>query len=128
MVEPHSSNFGVITTNVLSVRIFRKFTVVQTSIFGHLILMSPMTLKIDSSHQPLTICFPHPSDVSLIPVMYPCEFDQNVPISSLHGAQTRSYTYANRIRTKNNVPHPPLQLRRGWECVCVCVCGGSLTI
>ena len=27
MVEPHSSNFGVITTNVLGVRIFRKFTV-----------------------------------------------------------------------------------------------------
>ena len=28
MVEPHSSNFRVITTNVLGVRIFRKFTVV----------------------------------------------------------------------------------------------------
>ena len=27
MVEPHSSNFRVITTNVLDVRIFRKFTV-----------------------------------------------------------------------------------------------------
>ena len=27
MVEPHSSNFRVITTSVLSVRIFRKFTV-----------------------------------------------------------------------------------------------------
>ena len=27
MVEPHSSNFSVITTNVLGVRIFRKFTV-----------------------------------------------------------------------------------------------------
>ena len=27
MVEPHSSNFRVITTNVLGVRIFRKFTV-----------------------------------------------------------------------------------------------------
>ena len=26
MVEPHSSNFRVITTNVLGVRIFRKFT------------------------------------------------------------------------------------------------------
>ena len=28
MVEPHSSNFRMITTNVLGVRIFRKFTVV----------------------------------------------------------------------------------------------------
>ena len=27
MVEPHSSNFRVITTNVLGFRIFRKFTV-----------------------------------------------------------------------------------------------------
>ena len=27
MVEPHSSNFRVITTNILGVRIFRKFTV-----------------------------------------------------------------------------------------------------
>ena len=27
MVEPHSSNFRVITTNVLGVRIFRKFIV-----------------------------------------------------------------------------------------------------
>ena len=27
MVEPHSSNFRVITTKVLGVRIFRKFTV-----------------------------------------------------------------------------------------------------
>ena len=27
MVEPHSSNFRVITTNGLGVRIFRKFTV-----------------------------------------------------------------------------------------------------
>ena len=29
MVEPHSSNFRVITTNVLGVRIFRKFTVCE---------------------------------------------------------------------------------------------------
>ena len=28
MVEPHSSNFRVITTNILGVRIFRKFTVI----------------------------------------------------------------------------------------------------
>ena len=27
MVEPHSSNFRVITTDILGVRIFRKFTV-----------------------------------------------------------------------------------------------------
>ena len=27
MVEPHSSNFGMITANFLGVRIFRKFTV-----------------------------------------------------------------------------------------------------
>ena len=27
MVEPHSSNFRVITTNILGVRIFRKFMV-----------------------------------------------------------------------------------------------------
>ena len=31
MVEPHSSNFRVITTNVLGVRIFRKFTVFSIS-------------------------------------------------------------------------------------------------
>ena len=30
MVEPHSSNLRVITTNFLGVRIFRKFTVLQT--------------------------------------------------------------------------------------------------
>ena len=30
MVEPHSSNFRVITTNILGVRIFWKFTVVLT--------------------------------------------------------------------------------------------------
>ena len=30
MVEPHSSNFRVITTNFLGVRIFRKFTVLLT--------------------------------------------------------------------------------------------------
>ena len=29
MVEPHSSNFRVITTSVLVVRIFRKFTVIS---------------------------------------------------------------------------------------------------
>ena len=29
MIEPHSSNFRVITTNVLGVRIFRKFTVIK---------------------------------------------------------------------------------------------------
>ena len=29
MVEPHRSNFRVITTNILGVRIFRKFTVYQ---------------------------------------------------------------------------------------------------
>ena len=28
MVEPHSSNFRVITTNFLGVRIFKKFTVI----------------------------------------------------------------------------------------------------
>ena len=31
MVEPHSSNFRVITTNVLGVRIFRKFTIILNS-------------------------------------------------------------------------------------------------
>ena len=30
MVEPHNSNFSVITTNFLGVRIFRKFTVIVT--------------------------------------------------------------------------------------------------
>ena len=29
MVKPHSSNFSMITTNILGVRIFRKFTVVK---------------------------------------------------------------------------------------------------
>ena len=33
MVEPHNSNFRVITTNVLGVRIFRKFTVIVYSAF-----------------------------------------------------------------------------------------------
>ena len=32
MLEPHTSNFRVITTNVLGVRIFRKFTVITNSI------------------------------------------------------------------------------------------------
>ena len=32
MVEPHSSNFRVITTNVLGVRIFGKFTVITVMI------------------------------------------------------------------------------------------------
>ena len=32
MVEPHSSNFRVIITNVLGVRIFRKFTVIMLKI------------------------------------------------------------------------------------------------
>ena len=31
MVQPHSSNFRVITTNILGVRIFRKFTVILFS-------------------------------------------------------------------------------------------------
>ena len=31
MVEPHSSNFRVITTNFLGVRIFRKFTVLRVN-------------------------------------------------------------------------------------------------
>ena len=33
MVEPHCSNFRVITTNVLGVRIFRKFTAVMIQSF-----------------------------------------------------------------------------------------------
>ena len=33
IVEPHSSNFTVITTNVLGVRIFRKFTVCKILMF-----------------------------------------------------------------------------------------------
>ena len=33
MVEPHSSNFRVITTNLLGVQIFRKFTVVYFDTF-----------------------------------------------------------------------------------------------
>ena len=35
MVEPHSSNFRVITTNILGVRILRKFTVLSVSLFFH---------------------------------------------------------------------------------------------
>ena len=31
MIEPHSSNFRVITTNFLGVQIFRKFTVIYSS-------------------------------------------------------------------------------------------------
>ena len=43
MVEPHSSNFRVITTIVLGVRIFRKFTIfpldqpMKTVLLGHLV-------------------------------------------------------------------------------------------
>ena len=36
MVEPHSSNFRVITTNVLGVRIFRKFTVHVLSVLQYI--------------------------------------------------------------------------------------------
>ena len=35
MVEPHSSNFRVITTNFLGVRIFRKFSVVSVYTISH---------------------------------------------------------------------------------------------
>ena len=64
MVEPHSSNFRVITTNILGVRIFRKFTVVSaflrlveatkcekfqiaryTGVKGGIFLISPIVLK-----------------------------------------------------------------------------------
>ena len=34
MVKPHSSNFGVITTNFFGVRIFRKFTVTCTIVWN----------------------------------------------------------------------------------------------
>ena len=34
MVEPHSSNFRVITTNFLGVRIFRKLTIVKVLSFN----------------------------------------------------------------------------------------------
>ena len=39
MVEPHSSNFRVITTNFLSVRIFRKFTVKPKLLLNHYVPM-----------------------------------------------------------------------------------------
>ena len=41
MVEPHSSNFRVITTNILGVRIFRKFTV-YTRKKSQKVLLSPI--------------------------------------------------------------------------------------
>ena len=41
MVEPHSSNFRVITTNVLGVRIFKKFTVSQTESGEYYSTVSP---------------------------------------------------------------------------------------
>ena len=47
MVEPHSSNFRVITTNFLGVRIFRKITVCRVS-FAH--AFCTVHWKINSSH------------------------------------------------------------------------------
>ena len=37
MIEPHSSNFRVITTNLLGVRIYRKFLVIQLFISPNLV-------------------------------------------------------------------------------------------
>ena len=39
MVEPHSSNFRVITTNCLGVRIFRKFTITKVTLFSITLLI-----------------------------------------------------------------------------------------
>ena len=55
MVEPHSPNFRVITTNVLGVRIFRKFTVVLCEINFMKIrhkIMVPFTKPIWSEPNP----------------------------------------------------------------------------
>ena len=44
MVEPHSSNFRVITSKFLGVRIFRKFTVsFQTDRSGHIVYSPDQT-------------------------------------------------------------------------------------
>ena len=54
MVEPHSSNFTVITTNFLGVRIFRKFTV----LLNHFKLQYWHTFSNDSNHRKIqAICF-----------------------------------------------------------------------
>ena len=55
MVEPHSSNFRVITTNVLGVQIFRKYTVIRTImvLFGSALPLL-LTWCIKKIHQ---ICF-----------------------------------------------------------------------
>ena len=50
MVEPHSSNFRVITTNVVGVRIFRKFTVVLNDLLGG---VSSVALTITAHEQTL---------------------------------------------------------------------------
>ena len=54
MIEPHSSNFRVITTNFLGVRMFRKFTVSVVIVLGVLqsslsevIVQTVATLVID---------------------------------------------------------------------------------
>ena len=60
MVEPHSSNFRVITTNVLGVRIFRKFTVlnftdvVTTKATYFFIFLSILMLALMRSLRPRT--------------------------------------------------------------------------
>ena len=52
MVEPHSSNFRVITTNFLCVRIFRKFTVIIFS-FARKIVLNQKYLATFEIHVPV---------------------------------------------------------------------------
>ena len=53
MVEPHSSNFRVITTNILGVRIFRKFTVyiIRSMVTTVYVTVSKHNKPIAQSHQ-----------------------------------------------------------------------------
>ena len=51
MVEPHSSNFRVITTKFLGVRIFRKFTVKLLFILAHSLPPIPSNLTFEERRQ-----------------------------------------------------------------------------
>ena len=52
MVEPHSSNFRVITTNFLGVRIFRKFTVNNNGCLLSSVYCNPGQQKTDAGCEP----------------------------------------------------------------------------
>ena len=57
MVGPHSSNFRVITTNFLGVRIFRKFTVLCKILISNKIVTHWMFEKKILEHKAATVIF-----------------------------------------------------------------------